>query len=407
MRRQAPEDPGKGDFVPSRMLAAPSTHHDVVVVGGRAAGAATALLLARAGLDVLLLDRTPADTTTLSTHALMPGGVVQLHRWGLLDAVVDAGTPAVRLATFHFGGEVLSMPIKPAHGIDAVYAPRRTVLEPILIDAATDAGAAIHHGTTVHSVIRDGAGRVVGVEGRDAQGRAVRHAARWVVGADGVQSVVARAVAAPVERRGLSATATVYGYWPDLEVDGYEWIFRPDACAGAIPTNGGATCVFTAASSRTIGRGGLDVLHHVARVASPGLAYRLATARPAAAVHTFAGRPGYLRRPWGPGWALVGDAGYWKDPIGAHGLTDALRDAELLSIAIARAMAGDLSEVEALDHYHRSRDLVSIPLFDVLDEIAGMRWTDDDIGPLLRRFNAAMTDEVEMLAGLTVASTCS
>jgi len=379
-----------------------STRHDVVIVGARAAGAATALLLARAGLDVLVVDRSPAGADTLSTHAVLRPGVAQLHRWGVLDAVIAAGTPPVRRTTFVYADEVVPIDIKPAHGVDALYAPRRTVLDPILAAAAADAGAEVHYETTITGVVRDGRGRVAGVEGT-AHGRPVQHLGRWVVGADGVRSVVARAVGAPIERRGTNAAALVYGYWSDLAVDGYVWIFRPDACAGAIPTNHGQTCVFALASPRRIGRGGLESLRRVVTAASPSLAARLDGATAPAGVRSFGGRPGFLRQPWGLGWALVGDAGYWKDPVSAHGLTDALRDAELLARAVIGA-AADEPEAAAFDAYHRTRNRLSVPLFDAVDRIAGMQWTDAEIPGLLLELNTAMNVEADALDALPVLS---
>ena len=261
---------------------------------------------------------------------------MQLHRWGLLDAVVAAGTPPVRTTTFRYAVDEVTVPIKPAYGVDALYAPRRTVLDPILVDAARAAGATFRYGVTVTDVHRDDNGRVDGIVGRDQRGTVAWQAA-WVVGADGIRSRVAAAVDAPIEVQGTGATAVSYGYWTGLARDGYEWIFRPDACAGVIPTNDGRSCVFAGASPARIGRGGLDTFHKVVRAASPALAERLGDAIGPAGVRTFGGLPGYLRRPYGRGWALVGDAGYWKDPIDAHGLTDALRDAELLARALSAA----------------------------------------------------------------------
>src|SRR5688572_29646556 len=108
---------------------------DAVVVGSRCAGAATAMLLARAGQRVLVVDRGEYGADILSTHALMRGAVLQLRHWGLLPRIVDAGTPAVRSTTFHFGADTLLVAIKAKYGVDALYAPRRTVLDPILVDA--------------------------------------------------------------------------------------------------------------------------------------------------------------------------------------------------------------------------------------------------------------------------------
>jgi 2-polyprenyl-6-methoxyphenol hydroxylase-like FAD-dependent oxidoreductase len=373
---------------------------DVVVVGGRAAGAATAMLLARSGVRVVVLERSPYGADTLSTHALMRGGVVQLHRWGLLARVIAAGTPPIRRTVFTYGGERIAIPIKPWSGVDALYAPRRTVLDPILVDAAVQAGAAVRHGVAVSAVCRDGRGRVTGVAGRDERGRPFELAARIVVGADGVRSTVARLVGAPIEQAGIGASATVYGYWRGLEMDGYEWIFRPGAAAGVIPTNDGLGCVFAAAPPARVGGGGTGVLHALVAEADQELAARLAAATPPPGVRTFAGRPGFVRRSWGPGWALVGDAGYWKDPLTAHGLTDALRDAELLAAAIVSGARGGRDEAAALAEYQATRDRVSADLFAVTDTIAQHRWTDDEIGRLLLRLSDSMAEEVALVGGL-------
>lgn len=373
---------------------------DVIVVGARAAGAATALLLARAGLRVLVVDRSRYGTDTLSTHALLRGAVVQLHRWGLLDRVVAAGTPAVRSTTFDYGTERITLGVKPSHGVDALYAPRRTVLDPILVDAAREAGARVRYGITVDDVVRDPTGRVCGIRGRDAAGDPVEHRARWVVGADGLRSAVAEAVDAPVERLGRGASAFVYGYWADLETSGYEWVFRPGACAGLIPTNDGQVCVFAGSTSARVGRGGRAVLEEIVAEASVDVAARLRSSTAPSGLHTFRGRPGYLRRSHGPGWALVGDAGYWKDPISAHGLTDAFRDAELLAWALLDAQADPAGEAGALRTYQARRDELSSALFDVTDVIATHTWTSAEIPGILLRLSAAAADEVDALTRL-------
>jgi 2-polyprenyl-6-methoxyphenol hydroxylase-like FAD-dependent oxidoreductase len=374
--------------------------YDVVVVGARAAGAATAMLLARAGLRVLVVDRGRYGADTLSTHALMRGGVVQLHRWGLLDRIVDAGTPPIRSATFRYATEEIVVSIKPSHGVDALYAPRRTVLDPVLVDAAVAAGADVRYGITATGVRRDRHGRVTGIAGRDGTGRRITIDAGLVVGADGLRSVVARHVAAPVERRGAGVSAVVYGYWSDVDASGYEWFFRPHACAGIIPTNDGLLCVFTASTPDRVGRGGKDVLESVLAQASPETAARVRAGTAPTGVRAFTGHPGFMRRAWGPGWALVGDAGYWKDPLTAHGLTDALRDAELLARAIVASASGEVTEREALAGYQASRDRLSLPLFRTTDTIAAQRWTDAEIGGLLLQLSSAMADEVDALVAL-------
>ncbi len=374
--------------------------YDVVVVGARAAGAATAYLIARHGLRVLLIDRGRYGADTMSTHALMRAGVLQLSRWGLLDRIVAAGTPAIRRTTFRYAVDVVPITIKPSYGVDALYAPRRTVLDPILVDAAVDAGAELRFGVAVTGVQRDRDGKVTGITGRTRDGQHLLVRARVVVGADGIHSTIANAVGAPDERVGRSVAATTYGYWSGLDTDGYEWNFRPNAASGVIPTNHGQVCVFVNASPRRIGRGGLESLTRIVAQSSSELAERLAAATPPTAMRTFTGHSGYIRRSWGSGWALVGDAGYFKDPITAHGLTDALRDAELLANAITAVVRDGADERDALAGYQATRDKLSRDLFNVTDQIAGHRWTDEQIPDLLLDLNAAMGAELDELAAL-------
>jgi 2-polyprenyl-6-methoxyphenol hydroxylase-like FAD-dependent oxidoreductase len=378
--------------------------YDAVVVGARAAGAATAMLLARAGLRVLIVDRSRYGADTLSTHALMRGGVLQLHRWGLLDRIVDAGSPPIRRTTFRYANEEITITIKPAHGVEALYAPLRTVLDPVLVDAAVAAGANLRYGVTVTDVRRDPQGRVIGIEGRDDAGRPVAVDADLVIGADGLRSTIAQRVAAPIDYLGSGAGAVVYGYWSGVDTDGYEWIYRPGVAAGLIPTNDGLTCVFAGSTRARIGRGGRAVLDAVVRQASPSVADRIAAGSAPAGLRSFAGHPGYLRRAWGPGWALVGDAGYWKDPISAHGLTDAFRDAELLARAIVSSACGDVPEHDAFAAYQATRDHLSLPLLTAVDVIGTYRWDETQIGSLLLQASSAMADEVDAIAAFEAAA---
>lgn len=247
---------------------------DVVVVGARAAGAATAMLLARAGLSVLLLDRDRPGADTLSTHALMRGAVVQLKRWGLLDRIVGAGTPPILQTTFHYSASDITVGIKPAAGVDALYAPRRTVLDPVLVAAAREAGVVVRHGVSVVGVLRRG-GRVAGVRICDHARRSDDLPARLVVGADGRRSTIARLVDAATTHRVRHTSAFVYGYFRGLGVSGYEWAYRPGGTAGFIPTNDQLTCVFGGHLPSHIGRGGPAVLHRTVELADPGMGERL------------------------------------------------------------------------------------------------------------------------------------
>jgi flavin-dependent dehydrogenase len=375
--------------------------YDVVVVGARCAGAATGMLLGRSGLRVLLLDRARRGSDTLSTHALMRGGALQLARWGLLDAVVAAGTPPVRQTSFHYCDETVRVSLKPYAGIEALYAPRRTVLDALLVDAAEAAGVRTRFGVDVTGLLRGPGGRVVGVTGRDRDGGRVEVRAPLTVGADGVRSLVARLAGAPVERLGGTGGAIVYGHWSGLEVEGYEWWYRPGASAGLIPTNGGEVCVFAglpAPRFRSEVAGDLaGGYRRLLAEVTAGAGGRFAAARPPARLRAFPGRPGFLRRVSGPGWALVGDAGSFLDPLSTHGITDALRDAELLARAV---LSGDFGG------YQAERDRLSNPLFDVADEVASYRWSTTDLRGLLLRLSSAMSLEVETIVrwGAVVAS---
>ena len=371
---------------------------DVVVVGARAAGAATAMLLAGAGLSVVLLDRERPGADTLSTHALMRGGVLQLHRWGLLDHVVAAGTPPIRETTFHYADSDVTVAVKPSAGVDALYAPRRTVLDPILATAAEAAGVDVRYGNRVVALSHQ-EGRVTGVVTRDAH-MVHRHLpARLVIGADGRHSTIARLVEAPTTHQARHTSAFTYGYFSGLPARGYEWAYRPEGTAGFIPTNDHLTCVFAGHLPPRIGRGGAAVLHDVVAQASPGMAERLRAATLASPVRTFTGEPGRLRRPWGPGWALVGDAGSWKDPISAHGLTDALRDAELLAHAVLCDRGHD-RDGRAYRAYELLRNRLTVPILEMSEEIAAMGWDRDQIVELLRGLNSAMNDELEAILAL-------
>jgi 2-polyprenyl-6-methoxyphenol hydroxylase-like FAD-dependent oxidoreductase len=373
--------------------------HDVVIVGARAAGAATALLLARAGHDVLVVDRARYGSDTLSTHALMRGGVLQLERWGLLDRIIAAATPPVHRVTFDYGGAPVVVDI-PA----ALYAPRRTVLDRVLVDAAREAGADVRFGVNVTGVRMDAKGRVTGVSARDADGAAVQYDATLTVGADGTRSLVARAVGAPVTTAAAHATASIYGHYRDVPAAGYEWSFSAHAASGAIPTNDGRTCVFVGASSERFHR---DLrwdrpaaMRALLAEVSPDLGARVAAGQREGPLRAFPGMPGWLRRSFGPGWALVGDAGYFKDPLTAHGLTDALRDAELLVHAVDEGLAGAMPMAAALAGYQRVRDDLSGGLLDTTDAIASFDWRLADLQVLHSRLSDAMQEEARFLRAL-------
>ena len=382
--------------------------HDVVVVGARAAGASTAMLLARAGLSVLLVDRDRPGTDTLSTHALMRGGVVQLHRWGLLDRIVAAGTPPVRSTTFHYRDGDVAVAIKPSAGVDALYAPRRTVLDPLLVDAARAHGATVRFGVAVTGVCRDSLGRVVGIETRDRDGRPATVRARLVVGADGRRSTIAREVAAPATHRGVHTSAFVYGYWSDLPTDGYEWAYRPGATAGFIPTNDAKTCVFAGGPPAVVGRGGRGVLDDLVERSSPEMAERLRAATAPPSTRTFTGQPGLPPPPVGTGVGARRRRRVVEGP-GERPRADRrparCRPARSRVVAVHR---GEATEPEAYAEYEAVRNRLSAPILVAADEVAAFGWDEGRIVELLLELSEAMGRELEVINGLreTVRRVC-
>ena len=368
--------------------------YDAVVVGARCAGAATAMLLARRGLRVLVVDRGAYGTDTVSTHALMRGAVMQLARWGLLDAVKASGAQPVTRATFHYGDDPVSVAIRPGDGVDALYAPKRTVLDRILVDAARDAGAEVRFGCLLTGVTRAADGRVTGAVIQDRTGATQEVTAGIVIGADGVRSTVAGLVGAETQVAGKAAASVVFGYFPGLPNAGYDWHYRPGMTAGAIPTNDGESCVFVAMPPERFRAGGQrpeQVFRDGLAATAPAIAEALAGVEPSGRLRLFGGVTGHLRQAAGPGWALVGDAGYFKDPATAHGITDAFRDAELLARAV---IAGT---DQALEDYGYLRDALSLPLFEVTEYVAGFGWTLSELKARLPALHEAMKTEASVL----------
>jgi flavin-dependent dehydrogenase len=370
---------------------------DAVIVGARCAGAAAAMLLARAGARVLVLDRGVYGGDTLSTHALMRGAVLQLHRWGVLREIVAAGTTAVQATTFSYTDQDVTVPIEPKLGVTALYAPRRVLLDRVLVDAAAQSGAEIRFGVQVDRVIRDARGRVRGMVAYSGDTR-LEIEADLTIGADGLHSTIAEQVDAAIVVQGGYSTATLYSYWEQLPVEGYYWRFQTSACMGAIPTNDGATCVFVSVPARRFRdevRGNAPAAYRrLIAQSSSAFAARLETARLVEPVRGFGGHLGFIKEGIGPGWALVGDAGYFKDPLTAHGITDALRDAELL------ARAAIVGTNDAFADYARTRHDLSRRLFEITDEIASLDWTDERVQSLHRAFSSEMSREVRALAAL-------
>jgi len=381
--------------------------HEVVVVGARAAGAATALLVARLGHDVVLLDRAIFPTDTVSTHQIARTGVVQLHRWGLLQAVLASGAPAIRRVTFTHLGESMTRAVKQKAGVDLLVAPRRYILDTIVAEAAAAAGADIRFGVTVTGVRLDDAGRATGVCGHDATGAPLEVDARFVVGADGLRSRVARSVRAEVvESRGDDG-AVQYAYYDGLPWDGIELVAAEHALTGVFPTHDGQACIWIcspSADAHEARRAAVtreEAFIAYLRRSAPDLAGRLHAGRRTSPVTGMLRMPNQIRRAHGPGWALVGDAGYHRDAVTGYGLSDAYRDAELLAVALHRALRGDTDETTALAGYQSHRDRALRDIFELTCTLASYPQVPDFV-ELQKQLGVAIDTEAAELAARPV-----
>jgi flavin-dependent dehydrogenase len=347
--------------------------YDAIVVGARCAGAPTAMLLARKGYRVLAVDRATFPSDTVSTHIVHTPTAASLARWGLLDRLVATGCPPIHTYTFDFGPFTIAG--SPAiEGAPVAYCPRRTVLDKLLIDAAAEAGAEVREGFAVDELLTDG-GRVVGIKGRSSGGKTVIERARVVIGADGRSSLVAEAVRPEQYNERPPLLAGYYSYFSGLPMEGrFETYIRPQRGYAAMPTNDGLTAVIAGWPYAEFAANKDDIEGNFLRTIdlAPEFAERLRRAKREA---RFAGAavPGYFRKPYGPGWALVGDAGYNKDFITAQGILDAFRDAELCVNALHEAFTGTSPFEVAMDHYRRTRDELVGPMYEFTCQLASLQ----------------------------------
>jgi 2-polyprenyl-6-methoxyphenol hydroxylase-like FAD-dependent oxidoreductase len=362
---------------------------DVIVVGARCAGAPTAMLLARRGYRVLLVDRARFPSDTLSTHFLPPRGAAALARWGLLGRLRETGCPPAGPLTLDAGPVAVTGDADPVDGITDVLCPRRTVLDRLLVDAAVAAGCELRESTIVDDLVWDD-GRVAGITGRLRRGREVTERARLVVGADGRRSLVARLVRAASYDRHPPLVGVFYTYWRGLGARTVTFHMRAGRHVYVFPTHDDLTCVYVSWPAPKFARFRADVAGGYQRTLElvPELAARVRDAERVAPFRGTNALPNFYRTPYGPGWALVGDAGHHKDPTVGAGMSDAFRDAELLASAIDRGWSGDASPMAALQDYERERNRQSQDIYGWALRAARL----DDPAPLLP-FLAAIRDD--------------
>jgi flavin-dependent dehydrogenase len=366
--------------------------YDAIVVGARCAGSPTAMLLARKGYRILLLDRAGFPSDTMSTHYIHQPGIARLQRWGLLEKIAASGCPPIERQIFDVGPFALTGTPPPADGITVGYAPRRMILDKILLDAAVDCGVDVREHFSVEELVTDGE-RVTGIRGRLQSSSLVQEEARIVVGADGMRSVIAQWVGAPSYNEQPASSCAYYSYWRSVAVQTAELYPRPRRMLIAAPTNDGLTLVIVYWPETEFQQVRADVEGQFMRALDmvPGLAEHVRTGSRAERFRGSADLRGFFRRPYGPGWALVGDAGYHKNPITAEGITDAFRDAELLTDAIDDTFAGRLSTEDALAGYEHKRNEAVMPLYQMTCDLAKL----EPPPPEMQSLFAALRDNEE------------
>ncbi len=378
--------------------------YDAIVVGARCAGSPTAMLLARKGYNVLVVDRAAFPSDTLSTHMLHPPGVAALQRWGLLDRLVASGCPPIDTYSFDFGPFTIAGAPGTADA-PVAYCPRRTVLDKLLVDGAAEAGAEVREEFTVDDLVLDD-GRVVGIRGRGKGGQPATERARVVVGADGRNSRVARAVAPEQYNEKPPLLCGYYTYFSGLPIDGrFDVYARPGRGFAAAPTHDDLTLVVAGWPFGEADANKNDIEGNYMQMfdLAPEFAERVRAAKREA---RFAGTsvPNYFRKPYGPGWALVGDAGYNKDFITAQGITDALRDAQLCVDAIDQSFSGTRPFDDAMNDYRATRDAHVMPMYEFTCQLATLEPPPPEMQALLGAVHGnqeAMDGFARVNAGVT------
>lgn len=375
---------------------------DAIVVGARCAGSPTAMLLARKGYRVLAVDRATFPSDTVSTHILHPLGAAAMSRWGLLGRLTATGCPPIHTYTYDFGPFTIAG-VPGTREAPVAYCPRRTILDKLLVDAAADAGAEIREGFTVEEILIED-GRAVGIKGHSKDGNSITERARFVIGADGLRSTVAEAVKPDRYDEKPILLAAYYSYWSGLPMNGrFETYIRDKRGYAVAPTHDGLTMVIVGWPYAEFAECKKDIAGNVLKTIAmaPEFADRL---RGAKRETRFVGAavPNYFRKPYGPGWALVGDAGYNRDFITGQGIMDAFLDAELCVAALDKALSGAQPFDAAMSAYQRTRDARVKAMYEFTCHLATLEPPPPETQQLFAAVHGnqkAMDDFVRMNAG--------
>lgn len=361
--------------------------YDAIVIGARCGGAPLAMLLARQGHNVLLVDRSPLGSDIMSTHYVKRTGAALLDEWGLLDQLVSAGTPQIRRQVFDLDGIKLSGRAPAAGGVDFDVTPRRFYLDRILQDAAIEAGVEVRDNFRVTELLFDD-DRVTGIKGTH-KGESYTEHARLVVGADGLNSMVARAVEAPMVVDAGIHTCGHYAYYSGIESPGdlAELFISTEERRFYItfPTNDDLQMVFLfwpSEMARSV-RSNLDVAFQDSLALVPDLAGKVAGGTRESRIVGTHHLPNFFRRARGNGWALVGDAALHRDPITAQGITNAFMHASILAQELHSAFIGDKSIDAALADYDRQQFARLKPMFDYTVHLSRLQPVAPELAEML------------------------
>jgi 2-polyprenyl-6-methoxyphenol hydroxylase-like FAD-dependent oxidoreductase len=351
------------------------------------------MLLARKGYRVLLLEKATFPSDVPRGHVIQPHGTALLKRWGVLDRVIASNCPPIPFVTLDVGPFALTSTPPLADGETPIYGPRHGILDKILADAAVESGAELREGFVVQELLMAD-NRIIGIRGRGKDGQQITETAKVVIGADGLHSLVARTVQAPTYHNKPNLTCSYFSYFSGLPVEGVTIYVREHRFIGVFPTNDTLTCVAIQLPITELETFRTNIAENFLQVLelAPELAARVHAARREERFLGVADIPNFFRKPYGPGWALVGDAGYHKDPYTGQGISDAFLGAELLSEALDAGWSGHRKLEEALFDYEQQRNEDALPKYELNFQLASLEPPPPEMQQL---FGALVNNPVE------------
>lgn len=367
--------------------------YDAIIIGARCAGAPTAMLLARKGYRVLMLDKNTFPSDTISSHYIHQSGMAHLKRWGLFHKVAALNCPPLTQMTLDVGPFALTGTPPAADEVSTAYCVRRTVMDKILVDAAVEAGAELREGFSVQDILVED-GRVTGIRGRDKNGAAVTEKACIVIGADGKNSLLARKIHAAEYNVMPAQGCSYYSYWSGISIEGPQLYPRDGKFIVATPTNDGLTSITVMWPFNEFHQVRSDIEGHFMQALelAPELLDRVRQGQREERYYGTADLRNFFRRPYGPGWALVGDAGYHRDPISAQGMTNAFQSADMLVEALDNGFSGRRSMGQALAVYELRRNQAVLPMYHITCQMATLAPPPPEMQQL---FSALQHNQVE------------